>query len=331
MEKSVGKLKIERLFSGGVITNYYCSSACKHCLYNSSPSWKKEYMPEEMADKVFKTLKKFGVFSVHIGGGEPFLNFEGLKKVINKANENGIYIEYIETNASWVENEDEVKRRLKELKNLGIETILVSISPFHNEYIPFKKVLRLIQLLNEVGIGIFPWIEGFANEIRRLNIDKTHSLSEYKDLFGENYIRHLPQRYYLTLNGRAIKTFEDYFPTKTADEIIKNSLACFELYSKNHFHMDLFGNFIPNPCVGFRISIDDLGKELDTGKYFFVNLLYTQGVRGLFEYAKENYGYTPSKKFLNKCSLCFDIRRFLVLDKNIEAPDLGPREFYLNF
>jgi hypothetical protein len=288
-------------------------------------------MPEEMADKVFKTLKKFGVFSVHIGGGEPFLNFEGLKKVINKANENGIYIEYIETNASWVENEDEVKRRLKELKNLGIETILVSISPFHNEYIPFKKVLRLIQLLNEVGIGIFPWIEGFANEIRRLNIDKTHSLSEYKDLFGENYIRHLPQRYYLTLNGRAIKTFEDYFPTKTADEIIKNSPACFELYSKNHFHMDLFGNFIPNPCVGFRISIDDLGKELDTGKYFFVNLLYTQGVRGLFEYAKENYGYTPSKKFLNKCSLCFDIRRFLVLGKNIEAPDLGPREFYLNF
>ncbi|ADQ07964.1 Radical SAM domain protein [Caldicellulosiruptor hydrothermalis 108] len=331
MEKSIGKLKIERLFSGGVITNYYCSSACKHCLYNSSPSWKKEYMTEEMADKVFKTLKNFGVFSVHIGGGEPFLNFEGLKKVIHKANENGIYIEYIETNASWVENEDKVKRRLKELKNLGIETILVSISPFHNEYIPFKKVLKLIQLMDEVGIGIFPWIEGFVNEIRRLNIDKTHSLSEYKDLFGENYIRLLPQRYYLTLNGRAIKTFEEYFPTKSADDIIKNSPACFELYSKSHFHMDLFGNFIPNPCVGFRISIDDLGKELDSSKYFFVNLLYTKGIKGLFEFAKENYDYTPSKRFLNKCSLCFDIRKFLVLEKNIEAPDLGPREFYLNF
>ena len=330
MEKYVSRLKIERLFSGGVITNYYCSSACKHCLYNSSPSWKKEYMTEEMADKVFKTLKNFSVFSVHIGGGEPFLNFEGLKKVIQKANENDVYIEYIETNASWVENEDDVKRKLRELKNLGIETILVSISPFHNEYIPFKKVLRLIQLLDEVGIGIFPWIESFANEIRRLNIDKTHSLSECKDIFGENYIRYLPQRYYLTLNGRAIKTFEEYFPTKTADEIIKNSSACFELYSKSHFHMDLFGNFIPNPCVGFRISIDDLGKELDTSKYFFVSLLYTQGVKGLFEFAKENYGYTPSKRFLNKCSLCFDIRRFLVLDKNVEAPDLGPREFYEN-
>lgn len=113
MEKFVEKLKIERLFSGGVITNYYCSSACKHCLYNSSPSWKKEYMTEEMADKVFKTLKNFGVFSVHIGGGEPFLNFEGLKKVVEKANENGVYIEYIETNASWVENE---KRQSKSLK-----------------------------------------------------------------------------------------------------------------------------------------------------------------------------------------------------------------------
>lgn len=165
MEKFVSKLKIERLFSGGVITNYYCSSACKHCLYNSSPSWKKEYMTEEMADKVFKTLKNFSIFSVHIGGGEPFLNFEGLKKVIQKANENDVYIEYIETNASWVENEDDVKRKLRELKNLGIETILVSISPFHNEYIPFKKVLRLIQLLDEVGIGIFPGLKALQMKL----------------------------------------------------------------------------------------------------------------------------------------------------------------------
>lgn len=147
-------------------------------------------MLEEMVDKVFKILKKFGVFLVYIGGGEFFLNFEGLKKVINKVNENGIYIEYIEINVLWVENEDEVKRRLKELKNFGIEIIFVLISFFYNEYILFKKVLRLIQFLNEVGIGIFFWIEGFVNEIRRLNIDKIYFFFEYKDLFGENYIRY---------------------------------------------------------------------------------------------------------------------------------------------
>lgn len=38
--------------------------------------------------------------------------------------------------------------------------------------------------------------------------------------------------------------------------------------------MDFFGNFILNLCVGFRIFIDDFGKEFDIGKYFFVNLFY---------------------------------------------------------
>ncbi|ABP65918.1 Radical SAM domain protein [Caldicellulosiruptor saccharolyticus DSM 8903] len=328
MPASTNSLKIDRLISGGVITNYFCSSRCRHCLYNSSPSWKKEYITPQMADKVFKTLKKFGVYSVHIGGGEPFLNFEGLKKVVEKANENGVYIEYIETNASWVENEKEAKQKLKDLKSLGIETILVSISPFHNEYIPLKKVLKLINLLKEVGIEIFPWVEGFLPEIKRFDIEKTHPFSEYIDTFGENYVKSLPLRYYLTLNGRAIKTFEEFFPKKSIEEILENSSPCHELNSKTHFHMDLFGNFIPNPCVGFKISIDDLGKDLDDKKYFFVNMLYTKGIHELFRFAKENFGYKPQKSYLHKCSLCFDIRRFLVLKKNVEAFDLGPREFY---
>jgi len=328
MPASTNSLKIDRLISGGVITNYFCSSRCRHCLYNSSPSWKKEYITPQMADKVFKTLKKFGVYSVHIGGGEPFLNFEGLKKVVEKANENGVYIEYIETNASWVENEKKAKQKLKDLKSLGIETILVSISPFHNEYIPLKKVLKLINLLKEVGIEIFPWVEGFLPEIKRFDIEKTHPFSEYIDTFGENYVKSLPLRYYLTLNGRAIKTFEEFFPKKSIEEILENSSPCHELNSKTHFHMDLFGNFIPNPCVGFKISIDDLGKDLDDKKYFFVNMLYTKGIHELFRFAKENFGYKPQKSYLHKCSLCFDIRRFLVLKKNVEAFDLGPREFY---
>jgi len=35
------KLKIGRLASGGIITNYFCTSTCRHCLYNCSPRWEK--------------------------------------------------------------------------------------------------------------------------------------------------------------------------------------------------------------------------------------------------------------------------------------------------
>jgi len=35
---------IRRLMSGGIITNYFCTSRCGHCLYNCSPQWEKEYI-----------------------------------------------------------------------------------------------------------------------------------------------------------------------------------------------------------------------------------------------------------------------------------------------
>jgi hypothetical protein len=48
------RLKIERLASGGIITNYFCTSACRHCLYNCSPRWEKNYISVEIAEENFR-------------------------------------------------------------------------------------------------------------------------------------------------------------------------------------------------------------------------------------------------------------------------------------
>ncbi len=42
-------LHISSLYSGGLITNYYCTSQCRHCLYGCSPKWPKEYIIKEKA------------------------------------------------------------------------------------------------------------------------------------------------------------------------------------------------------------------------------------------------------------------------------------------
>ncbi len=75
-------LLVERLGGGGVIVNYYCSSACLHCLVASSPGWRKDYLDVGMAETVFGTVLRMGCRSVHIGGGEPFLDVDGLVGVI---------------------------------------------------------------------------------------------------------------------------------------------------------------------------------------------------------------------------------------------------------
>jgi hypothetical protein len=40
----MAEINIRRLMSGGIITNYFCTSRCGHCLYNCSPQWEKEYI-----------------------------------------------------------------------------------------------------------------------------------------------------------------------------------------------------------------------------------------------------------------------------------------------
>jgi hypothetical protein len=41
--------QVRHLSSGGLITNYYCTSRCAHYLYCCSPQWEKRYIDETTA------------------------------------------------------------------------------------------------------------------------------------------------------------------------------------------------------------------------------------------------------------------------------------------
>lgn len=321
-------LRISRLYSGGIITNYYCSSKCKHCLYGSSPSWEKKYMDEAMAVRILRKIKALGCHTVHVGGGEPMLNIPCLKKFINTANSEGIGIEYIETNSSWYKDEKSCIELLQELKSIGIHTLLISISPFHNEYIPFYKVKGVMSACRKAGVSIFPWVREFAPQLDALDDQIPHSLEEYKGVFGEDYMLQITSKYNLNYRGRAMLTYKDIYLHQRLEHILEKSKGCDELSGVSHFHFDLFGNYVPGLCSGFGINVDDLGGDIDCHKYPFINLLYSEGIKGFLKMAQEEYGFEPRETYLSKCHLCFDIRSYLVREKRIDTAELKPTEHY---
>lgn len=324
------RLTINRLISGGVITNYYCSSKCRHCLYACSPKWDKKYMKEDMAGKVLETILSMGCRSVHIGGGEPFLDIASLKKVLSKVKEKGIGVEYIETNSSWYRDEKTCAEILEEVKEYGISTLLISISPFHNEYIPFYKVKGVIGACQKAGVSVFPWIQDFYSEIDSLNDSRPHSLDEYCQRFGEDYIKNVPSRYWISFGGRAIQTYKDIFKRRDVEEVIEYSRKCDELASTSHFHIDLFGNYIPGLCSGISIDIKDLGSPLDVNRYPLISILYNEGIKGLLRFARERHGFIPQRQYMSKCHLCLEIRTFLVNNTGDKYKELQPGQFYSN-
>lgn len=321
-------LKINYLISGGIITNYNCSSKCRHCVYASSPGWPKDYMTASVADEVFSLLKKLGCHTVHIGGGEPLLRLEKLIPVLESAARNNIGIDYIETNASWFKDEQSAVHVLKELMGHNVHTLLISIDPFHNEYIPFCKVKGLMEACSRVNMGVFPWLMEFWSDLASMDDKKPHSLEEYSRRFGKNYIISLPSRYGLNLRGRALETYKPMMRKDSYERIVKRSAPCRLLSGVHHFHVDLYGNFIPQSCSGLSIKFSELFKEADPDKYPVFYRLETAGIKGLADLAVQEYGYKPKPQYAGQCDLCQDIRSFLALEVEEAFPDLQPAGFY---
>ena len=130
-------MPIRRLYSGGIIANYQCPAACGHCLYGCSPEAQPGYIDEATAARLCEALRRMGCRGLHIGGGEPFLNVEGLAGLVKAINGSGIGLDYIETNAAWITDDDERNRRiLSDVANAGGGCIMVSADPFHVEFVP---------------------------------------------------------------------------------------------------------------------------------------------------------------------------------------------------
>ncbi len=320
---------IENLLSGGLITNYDCTSLCRHCLYNCGPHREQDYIEEETIRESYKKIRTLRCPSIHIGGGEPFLNISGLKTVLEIARQENIRIEYVETNSSWYTAPNSARKILESLKQSGLTTLLISISPFHNEHIAFWKVKGVIKTCEELGISIFPWMLDFYKDIESFDEIATHGLSEYEKKFGQEYLSSIRSRYWVHLGGRAVKLFEKSLQKKDPEAIMAEaSGGCVELVNTDHFHLDLYGNYIPGFCSGLAIQSNDLGNELVPERYPILCTLFAEGIQGFFDFAQSRYGFTTQKSFVSKCHLCLEIRSFLVNEKNLKTHELQPKGFY---
>ena len=321
-------LHISRLHSGGLITNYACSSRCRHCLYASSPKRDKNYIDPETTAQLFRKSKALGCHSLHIGGGEPFLQPAKLKNVLEVAGQENMNIQYVESNSSWYRDHDSACRLLAELQKAGLSCLLVSISPFHNEYVPFYKVKGVMAACRATGVSIFPWIMDFYEDIDSFPPDVPHAMSEYLEKFGPDYLKKVLRKYWIHPGGRVFHSFQAIYGKRSARDLLADNTGCMELTETSHFHLDLYGNYVPGLCSGFQISYQDMGAPLSEEKYPYLHLLYNEGIAGFFRLASEEFAFQPRETYASKCHLCLDIRRFLVIDRQLSAAELGPKDFY---
>jgi len=285
--------------------------------------------PEDM-QAVCATLREGGCRSVHIGGGEPFLDFNGLVTLVKTARRNGIAVDYIETNGYWANNEEKVKSQLQALLDAGTDTLCISVDPFHAEYVPYSAPLRLAQWCRRYSFGHFLWQERFLPMMRNLPGDTAHNRADLGKGISKEYIRETAISYGISYGGRAVNIAEEYFPPKPVDEIT-DSKPCHGLLSTNHFHVDMYGRFIPPGCTGIAIPLEEGIRGIPAGKYPAFEALLNGGVAALLEYGIKR-GFVPNKEgYATGCVMCFHIRHWLSQQECCPELDLEHYEESLRY
>ncbi|GHT96976.1 radical SAM protein [Spirochaetia bacterium] len=301
-----------KIRNGGIMVNYRCTAACRHCLYACSPTRAAGYITGGKMREVCVLLDRGGCRSVHIGGGEPFLDCNGLITVIRELRNAGIMLDYIETNAYWAANDGLVSERLEMLMDEGADTLCISLDPFHAEYVPYEYPLRLAHLCEQRGMGFFLWKQQFLPALSRLDGKKPHDRAELEQALSPGYIGETAHSYGIHHGGRAVNIEEEYRSLRPAAELL-DDVPCGNLLSGDHFHVDKDGFFIPSGCTGLRLPLAEV-VNTDTvppGTYPVFEALYKGGIRELRALARQ-YEFTERESgYASKCNMCFHIRAFL--------------------
>jgi len=323
------KIKLPELSGGGIVLSYKCTNRCRHCLVAGSPERENKWLGRGEAEEIFKYIKRTGPGAeIHIGGGEPFLNTQCLIDTVELAVTEGIKLSYVETNGFWGNNFNKYEPVLKELYKIGLRSVLISVSPFHAEFIKPQITINAIKSVRNVfGFhGAFVWIPEFLNMLNKNDITKTIDWNT----INPDIIKRAGDMYYLIPGGRCGYSKPPVADKKPAADFFITSCER-ELLSTSHFHIDAYGNYMPGGlCGGIKMcSYKEAGTEINLNDKPLIKLLFNEGIRGLFDYAQKMGYIEKSDGYCGKCHLCVDIRTFLFNKFGAEKYlELAPAEFY---
>ena len=311
--------------------SYRCTNACRHCLYRCSPRQPDEWMTLEMAGRVFRALAgEPRLDSVHLAGGEPTIEMDLLVDIIRLAVKTGVRLSYVETNAHWCTDRPSSEEGLRRLKAAGLPGVMVSVSMFHNEFIPFRNTRNCVEAAREVfGTGgTFLYLPHMYGILAQMPDDGRHTLDEFSRWAGiADRPDVLAALYQVIPNGRAVRALRSSYTARRASSFRgRNCLG--ELTSTTHFHIDQNGDLFTGLCAGLApATIENLHPEVSQGTHPVFHRLASEGPCGLMRMASEGHGYREREDgYVSKCDLCLDVRG--VLHETGEFPELRPASFY---
>lgn len=294
----------------GLILTEQCNLSCSHCWFNSGPDKTSRMGVDDALGYIDQAREIPTVEWISITGGEPFLLQEMLQRVISFARKQGLRTECV-TNCFWAESEDKAATILERIQQAGLEVINISTDDFHQDQLPFERVLNCYRASQQLGMKTVIMCT--------VSRSSTLTISRVVSMLGDRGIHILRKEVSPRIPVRALAVESGFIPVGRAAQIPEDERVV--------------GNgSISGPCrVVLRdVSIAPSGSvfpccsALGTNEAFRIGNARREGLRTIIQRARHIgpfkvlmdegpealqrwTGGRCTRGYVNRCDLCYEV------------------------
>lgn len=290
---------------------YRCPIKCRICLIEAGPEKKTDMLLND-AVTYLDQLQSCDVHTVALTGGEPFLVYTLLLKVLQHATACG-FTTSTGTSAYWAHTKEKALQLLTPLWENGLNGISFSADEWHQEFVPIEYVQNGIEAAREIGFNkvgiqttITPQGERMKDTLNKLE-------ARGCDLSGLFFVE-TPA----TISGRAVQVPSRFLYFFAAEEL---KVPC-------RFAGTIIA-LMPDgwvyPCcnaypVGLRLgnAMYQPLKDIIEKSNPLVQMLSSKGLHELAALVKDHrIPYEFKEKYAGICHFCYDILKDEKLTEDI--------------
>lgn len=291
------------------VVTYHCTGRCIHCSVGEGNNVPEHpHVQTEAAVSAIRQLTgHFPIASVMTFGGEPLLYPDTVCAIHKTARDCGIEIRQLITNGYFSKDNDRIREVAENLKEAGVNNLLLSVDAFHQQTIPLEPVQSFAGWASKAGIEklhLSPaWLVNKEHD-NTYNAKTKELLAAFSDLgISESHGNNI------FMAGNAAKYLAEYYP---APNLCLSDSCGSQPYTDpltDITSLSIVPNgdvMICNFAIGniYREDLLEIVARYDPHANKYMRAILERGAAGLLDIAGQNNIPADISKCYTICDLC---------------------------
>ena len=293
-----------RFTTFGVMFGYKCNLLCRSCLWGDRLNTSTKVSASEVCSWIDQAHALGTIRVIGFSGGEPFVYYKHMKKVMLYAALHYGLPSGVTTSAFWANSYTLARDRLLELHNVGLRTLAVSVDDFHQEWVPLCNIKNCLLAASDLGI------KSVVQSVITRTTKRLHQYMLELDLPPETIQQ--TAEINCTPVGRATQEIlsSDFILMSGVPSDYCTMLQALNVLPNGDVHLCCGSTFSSEGLMAGNIRSENLSEIISRAEWdpVFNSLALEKGPGQLArELIKSGIGYVASDTYTSSCHACYHL------------------------